>query len=159
MAKKKKRLKSIKPEILYLKGNVQVPSKTLTYKEDSHGEKVVAEKASTHQFENDLRKDIKGELENIKLFPTEKPVFVSITHGLNSKKRYNSYDLDNKAKTILDALKGVVYKDDSQVEYLWTDKELLADHSENYLRIAVKILNSKLSMQMRNKITAITGIQ
>jgi Holliday junction resolvase RusA-like endonuclease len=62
--------------------------------------------------------------------------------------------LDNRAKCILDALKKVVYLDDSQVKILWTEKLFLKNEQESYFSICVKILDAasykKLSMLTNN---------
>ena len=78
-------------------------------------------------------------------FPTKKPVFVSIVHGLHSERGFQDCDLDNRAKTILDALKGVIYDDDAQVHLLWTQKSFLKKEAESYYRVAIKMLGRGVS--------------
>lgn len=142
-------INELKPEIVHLMGHTIVPSKALSYKKNDRTGKII-EKISpkTHKFEESLRRDLKKELLGISLFPTKKEVFVAISYGINSKKEYNTYDLDNKAKTILDAFKKVVYLDDSQVKILWTHKEFLKNTQESYCLISVKILNKNKAKRL-----------
>ena len=48
----------------------------------------------------------------------------------------------------MDALKGPVYKDDSQVKILWTYKEFLEKSQESYYRFSVTILDGHKSRQI-----------
>jgi Holliday junction resolvase RusA-like endonuclease len=136
-------LKSLEPELTYLEGNVLVPAKALSYKTASDGNITEIIKPRTHQFENEIKRNLTEEFkkQKVSIFPTKKPVFVSITHGLHSRKEYDLLDLDNRAKTILDALKGVVYDDDRQVRILLTDKVYLEKSSESYVLFSVKFLS------------------
>ena len=54
------------------------------------------------------------------------------------KKEYNTKDVDNMAKSLLDALKGVVYTDDSQVETLQITKSI--EETPSFM-IGIKELN------------------
>jgi len=146
-------INKIKPEIIYLSGNALIPPKAFSYKLDSATKKPIEKiKPRTHKFENELNKDLKKELTGIKIFPTKNEVFVSILHGINSEKQYLKCDLDNRAKTILDALKKVVYLDDSQVKILWTEKEFLKNAQENFYRISVKILDENIIRKISSNI-------
>jgi hypothetical protein len=75
---------------------------------------------------------------------------VSITYGLHSSKDFEELDLDNRTKTILDALKDVVYLDDRQVKIVLADKIFLEHKMESYFVFSVKILNRK-SEKLMNK--------
>ena len=128
------------------KDNGEVPPKTLAYRVDTEtGQIILKQKPRTHQFENALKNRVAEELCDDKRFPTKKPVFVSIVHGLHSERGFQDCDLDNRAKTILDALKGVIYDDDTQVHILWTQKMFLKNETESYYRVAIKVLDSKVS--------------
>ena len=96
-------------------------------------------------LKNRLKEEITSDLKKDNRFPTKKPVFVSVVHGLHSKRGFQECDLDNRAKTVLDALKGVVYDDDTQVHKLWTQKTFLKQEEESYYRIAIKILGSTVT--------------
>ena len=136
-------IKELKPEIEHMEGNALVPAKAVCYVTGSDGTIVEVIKPRTHKFENDLKEKMRNELSGISLFPTKKYVFLSVTYGLNSSNEYKILDLDNRAKTILDALKGVVYEDDRQVKVLLTDKIFLKNTPESYYYFSVKILDSK----------------
>src|SRR3989338_5988397 len=135
------RIKALEPEIVHMAGNTLVPAKAVTYKKAEDGKVTETIKPKTHEFENGLKEKMKHALKGVSLFPTKEHVFVSITHGLHSSNEYKNLDLDNRAKTILDALKGVVYDDDKQVRVLLTDKIFLENTPESYCRFSVKILN------------------
>jgi Holliday junction resolvase RusA-like endonuclease len=139
-------LKSLEPELTHLEGNVLVPAKALSYKMASDGSVAEVIKPRTHKFENDLKAKLKAQFQKQKVttFPTKKPIFVSIRYGLHSKNEFEALDLDNRAKTILDALKGVVCEDDCQVKILLTDKVFLEKNSESYFLLSVKILNNNV---------------
>ena len=140
---------TVQPDYVYVKfgkDDGEVPPKTLSYYEDGEtGQVVVKQKPRTHQFENTLKQEIAEELCDDKQFPTKKPVFVSIVHGLHSERGFQDCDLDNRAKTILDALKDVIYDDDTQVCMLWTQKQFLKRETESYYRVAIKVLDNKVS--------------
>ena len=140
---------TIQPDYAFVrngKDDGEVPPKTFSYYENKEtGQIVLRQKPRTHHFENALKKKIVKDLRNDDRFPTKKPVFVSIVHGLHSERGFQDCDLDNRAKTILDALKGVVYDDDTQVHKLWTQKRFLQKEAESYYRVAIKILDSKTS--------------
>jgi Holliday junction resolvase RusA-like endonuclease len=126
-----------------MEGNALVPAKAVCYKKENDGSIIERTKPRTHQFENNLKAKMKQELEGVSMFPTKDYVFLSIIYGLNSSNEYKKLDLDNRAKTILDALKGVVYEDDMQVKVLLTDKIFLEDEPESYYQFSVKILDKR----------------
>lgn len=136
-------LNKLEPELVYMAGSSTVPAKALEYKKDpttNNIKEIITPR--THEFENALKKDLIKELKEVDLFPTDKEVFIVVSHGFRGKKEHNKCDLDNRAKTILDALKGPVYKDDSQVKILWTYKELAVTWDDNYFSFLVKILDN-----------------
>tara|TARA_Y100000310_G_C20599158_1_gene772082 strand:- start:714 stop:1169 length:456 start_codon:yes stop_codon:yes gene_type:complete len=144
--------KKVKPEIIYLHGDALVPAKSLSYKKDPKTGETKAVPAKTHKFENELKADLAKELKNIERFPTKEDVFVSIIYGFHSKKEFKRCDLDNRAKTILDALEGPVYDNDSQVRMLWTHKAYLDDKQESFYRISVKILDEATRIKLANEV-------
>lgn len=89
----------------------------------------------TSTFEEKV-KSVFLEKYNIEIAPTEKSleaiikVYFEIPKSFNKKKRtslmYTPYDkrpdCDNLAKSILDALNGLAYKDDKQITYLSIEK-------------------------------------
>ncbi len=146
--------KAIRPEVVYLRGGITVPAKSVSYREDGTGIREVV-KPSTHKFENDLRLDLKKELEGVTLFPTREEVLVCVVHGCHAERDYKGCDLDNRAKTILDALKDVIYLDDSQVKMLWTHKAFLKHEPESFYRISIKILDKKSIRKITTRIKQI----
>ena len=136
-------IKALQPEIVHIEGNTLVPAKAVCYKKEDDGSITERTKPRTHQFENGLKEKMKEELKGVSIFPTSKYIFLSITYGLNSSNEYKKLDLDNRAKTILDALKGAVYEDDMQVKVLLTDKIFLENKPESYYQFSVKILDKK----------------
>lgn len=89
---------------------------------------------NTFNFENDFRKQFV--LQNKGLIPSEKPLRVLIRFYFETKykygtknywKTYGNYyignkDLDNMAKSVLDSLNKIAYKDDRQVVELAVGK-------------------------------------
>lgn len=147
----KKFLDNLKPEFIYVSGATIVPAKALKYKTDPETQKIIeVMRPGTHKFENILKADLKEELKKVDFLPTGKEVFMVITHGFHTIDEYKKCDLDNRAKTILDALKGPVYQDDSQVKILWTCKELLKDSEESYYSFVIKILDDSLALSVIN---------
>ncbi|MEJ0054067.1 MAG: RusA family crossover junction endodeoxyribonuclease [bacterium] len=137
------RLRALKPEIVHIEGNALVPAKAVSYVLDANGKIVETVKPRTHAFENELKAKMRSELKGISLFPTKNKVFVSIICGLNSSHEYENLDLDNRVKTILDALKEVVYEDDKQVKVLLADKIFLKHKPESYFQFSIKVLDEK----------------
>ena len=134
--------KIISPDFVYMKEgkNAVIPSKTSSYKRNPVTGEVVLMTAKTHQFENNLRREISIDLMEVEKFPTKKEVFISVTHNLHSKRAHDSCDLDNRAKTVLDALKGVIYDDDNRVKILLTQKHFLKRDQVSSYHISVTIL-------------------
>lgn len=100
------------------------------------------EKASVEQFKNTLSGQIQTELSKNTSFPTEKEVFIFIVQYFVAENEYSRRDIDNMAKTVLDVLKGTVYKDDHQVKTLLVGKKIDRQVPQNFTYIAVKLLNS-----------------
>ena len=135
----------IEPEIDFMKGNVLVPSKALKYKKDKEGNIIDTTKPNVKKFEESLKKELRDLLKDIDIFPIKKNIVMTITHGLHSKKEYKNLDLDNRAKTICDALEGAVYQNDNQVNVLLCNKIFLKNTSESYFRFTVKSIDKKVN--------------
>ncbi len=129
----------LNPEVVLLDGE-WVPSKNINYKTEHDGTATkVWFKDHVLSYERKKRKELEEELSGLDIFPTEKEVHVAISFGLSSKK-YTEGDVDNKAKTILDAMIGPVYADDMQVKKLWVDKQLTPDE-QDWCLLSIKILD------------------
>lgn len=126
----------------YRKSGEVTPAKALAYRIDPVTHQIIEViKPRTHEFENILRATFKELLKQNKKFPTNKDVFVLIEHGLHAVHDFEACDVDNRAKTILDALKSAVYQDDRQVSVLWTCKKFLRYQQESYFAISICVLN------------------
>lgn len=97
-----------------------VPSKHLSYKQNKNKHIVtITGTPSSRNFENYLKQHL---LENKNpKFPFEGRLFLAIAIAM-SKKDYETKDLDNMIKTLFDAMKGVVYNDDSQICCVFVNK-------------------------------------
>ena len=129
------------PELIHVTGGF-VPSKNVNYKMDKDGNVLsFFDRPKALGFERALRAELKKALTVAadQTFPTKEEVHVGITFALHSEKDYPQGDIDNKAKTILDALKGPVYIDDHQVKILYV-KKMKTTKEEDWCLFAVKIL-------------------
>jgi len=143
---------NLQPDFEFMEGNALVPAKALEYKTDINGNIIEVVKPRTHIFENKLKAEVGKLLEKVKIFPTKKEVFVSVTYAINSEREYNGFDLDNRTKALFDALKGVVYDDDSQVKILVADKLFLKNSSEFYYKFSIKILSPRIEKLIRHSL-------
>ena len=136
--------KTFKPDFTYTEGDTLVPSKALKYKTDPITKKIIETTSPrSKSYEKNLRSYLEEVLKNESLFPTKSKVFIIVTHWLHAKSKYDGCDLDNRAKLILDAMKGPIYPDDCQVKVLWTYKELLNESQESHFSFIVKIINQE----------------
>lgn len=78
---------------------------------------------------------------NFEVIPKNIPVEIVLSIGTNNQKRYDSVDVDNLAKAILDCLNGCALEDDSQVQRLVCTK--FVDNSLNWHSIALAITELK----------------
>ncbi len=106
-----------------------IPSK----QDDREGEKVSA-------FKTLVDKTITREIINLPTFPSKKEVVVFILQFFLLKKDYDTRDVDNMAKTVLDSLKGKLYIDDCQVRTLVASKKMYKRVNSNFVFVAVKEL-------------------
>lgn len=90
----------------------------------------------------EFREKIHAQLSNMK--PVDYPIKLSINFKFKDRRKR---DLDNLTKAVIDAMKGYLYQDDSQIEELHTYKRLKCD--EDCIEIAMKkiplIIKIKLS--------------
>ena len=63
-----------------------------------------------------------------------------------SKKKYKTKDLDNVIKTLFDAMKGIVYQDDSQIRSVFANK-YITDKTPGFM-IGTKSCRKKRGARM-----------
>lgn len=117
------------------------PSQHDAHKEYGEGKiKIKEETEKIKNFKQILKSATQKRIDiQSKQFPTEKPIFIFVLQYFVSKKKWESIDLDNIAKPILDAFEDVVYKDDSQVKTLLMEKRVNDKRiPENFLYISIK---------------------
>ena len=95
--------------------------------QSKEGSKSVEEFASF--LKNEISKELSTKPELKKKFPTTSRVFIWIIQFLKDKNKSCQGDIDNMARTILNSLEGVIYKDDKQVSELYVCKQ------ENFNRL------------------------
>src|SRR3989344_6428810 len=126
-----------------------VPSKQLDARE---GEKVTA-------FKTLVEKTVTPEILNLPTFPSKREVFVSVMQFFSSRKEYESRDVDNISKTVLDCLKGKLYIDDAQVRTLLISKKVSPRVPSNFVFVGIRELHGETdidvvkSMLMQQAIT------
>lgn len=143
----------VSPDVFYVLNNVVVPAKAVTYKIDpATGHIIETVRPNTHKFENELKNNLRLRLKEENKFPTDQEVFVNIFYGVHSQIEYDAHDLDNRSKTILDALKSVIYNDDHQVSVLTANKEFLENFEKSSVKISVKKLDKDLKRRLMGEL-------
>lgn len=118
-----------------------IPSTQEAFKKDNFSEaKRKDEKSGIATFKTTFLQRVESDLKDTKQFPTDKEVFIFIVQYFISEKDYKSRDVDNMAKTVLDALNGRFYKDDGQVKALLVTKKMEQRVPQNFAYIAIKEL-------------------
>jgi len=98
---------------------VRVPSKRVGYTNEN-GVLVAKVPAGVLEFEKGVRNAFTGTMPQ---WPLTGRLLVGI--GINLPKRhYATMDVDNMAKAIVDAFKGLAYEDDAQIDSLFTSKSV-----------------------------------
>lgn len=80
--------------------------------------------------------------------PSKKEMVVFILQFFLSKKDYDSRDVDNMSKTVLDCLKGKLYIDDVQVRTLVISKKMYSRVPNNFVFVAVKELHGDTDIEI-----------
>lgn len=107
------------------------------------GQKRKEESGRLKFFKKSVISYLKGEVKNLKQFPTDNEIFVFILQYFISEKEYKSRDVDNMSKTILDLLQSIFYNNDGQVKTLLMGKKLKINKiPQNFAYVAVKELKS-----------------
>ena len=107
-----------------------VPSK----QDDRESAKVIA-------FKSLVEKKITPEIMTLPIFPSKKEVVVYVLQFFCHKKDYDTRDVDNMSKTIMDCLKGKLYIDDSQVRTLLVSKKISNKVPNNFVFVGIRELH------------------
>lgn len=146
------------PEIDILFGyvNVTIPSKRQDFKpvemmaiyEDGREEilhNFYVRKPSTksvQEFEQLIRDEITNSSLNEKKIM--KPSLVEVTISISlTKEKYFDIDVDNISKTVLDAIKGYLIEDDSQVKRLICDKDIHPLNKDGFFIALTELTNER----------------
>jgi len=119
--------------------NIVVPSKHLGYKQNE--KKRITEifgTPSSRNFENCLKQALSEDKDP--KFPFKGKLFLAISLAM-SKKDYETKDVDNMIKTLLDAMKGIVYEDDSQICSVFVNK-YVTDRTPGFM-VGIRELSKK----------------
>ena len=100
------------------------------------------EKEHLKIFKTKIADTLDEEIKSFPQFPTQKELFVFILQYFSAKKEYQSRDVDNLSKTVLDILKSRFYVDDGQVRTLLVSKKMDKKIQSNFAYIAIKELGS-----------------
>lgn len=117
-----------------------VPSTQEAYREQFDQTVRKTEKEQLAQFKATLGQVLNERLRKNEQFPSDREVFVFIVQYFSSEKEYIRRDIDNASKTILDVLKGRLYRDDSQVKTLLVGKKIDQRIPQNFAYVAIKEL-------------------
>jgi len=95
------------------------------------------------EFQEYIKKQTKARIKIArleKILPTEKLVCVCILQYCVSQNVYKTLDVDNIARSILNGLKGIIFKDDAQVKVLLSEKRLNDKNIDaNFLFVGIKL--------------------
>lgn len=84
------------------------------------------------------------------VFPTKQPVLLVILQFFAEQKEYEKRDIDNMCKTMLAALKNILYEDDSQVKTIVVSKQLDKRIPANFVYVGTKIVSTSDDTGMVN---------
>lgn len=101
------------------------------------------EKTNLTRFKENLKNKITSSIKDQDLFPSNNEIFVFIIQYFIGRADYAKRDIDNMAKTVLDALKELIYTDDGQVKTLLVGKKIERRIPQNFAYIAVKVLGKE----------------
>lgn len=106
---------------LFLTLGASVPTKRVGYKQESNGKAIITSlPKGTREFEAKMKSMLSKQPDPA--WPRTGRLLVSMLVTLN-KTEYKIKDVDNLAKSLLDAMKGVVFTDDVQVDTLHVVKQ------------------------------------
>ncbi len=114
-----------------------VPSK----QDNREGEKIAA-------FKTLVEKTITPEIMGLSVFPSKKEVAIFIIQFFLSRKDYDTRDVDNMSKTVMDCLKGKLYIDDVQVRTLLVSKKVSPRVPSNFVFVGIKELHGETDLDV-----------
>ena len=82
------------------------------------------------------------------VFPSKKEVVIFVIQFFLSRKEYETRDVDNMSKTILDCLKGKLYIDDSQVRTLLITKKMSPKVPTNFVFVGIRELKGETDIEV-----------
>jgi Holliday junction resolvase RusA-like endonuclease len=103
---------------------------------------------SISAFRSLVEKTITPEVMNLKIFPSKKEVVVFAIQFFLREKDYQTRDVDNMSKTILDCLKGKLYIDDVQVRTLLISKKMYSRVPTNFIFVGIKELHGETDIEV-----------
>lgn len=114
-----------------------VPSK----QDDREREKVTA-------FRSLVERTLSPQVISSSIFPSKKEVVIFVIQFFLSRKDYDTRDVDNMSKTILDCLKGKLYIDDSQVRTLLITKKMSTKVPTNFVFVGIRELKGETDIEV-----------
>jgi Holliday junction resolvase RusA-like endonuclease len=106
------------------------------------------EKEKVTAFRSVVDKTLAPEIIASSIFPSKKEIVVFVVQFFLSKKEYDTRDVDNMSKTILDCLKGKLYIDDSQVRTLLITKKISQKVPTNFVFVGVRELKGETDIEV-----------
>ncbi|MDP3646234.1 MAG: RusA family crossover junction endodeoxyribonuclease, partial [bacterium] len=114
---------------------------TPSKQDNREGEEIIAFKAV-------VEKTITPKIMGLAIFPSKKEVAVFILQFFSSRKEYETRDVDNMSKTVLDCLKGKLYIDDAQVRTLLISKKVSPRVPRNFVLVGVRELHGETDIEI-----------
>jgi len=99
-------------------------------------------------FRNLVEKTITPEIIASPIFPSKKEIVVFVMQFFLSKKEYDTRDVDNMSKTVMDCLKGKIYIDDSQVRTLLISKKISPKVPNNFVFVGIRELHGEADIDV-----------
>ncbi|MEK7144977.1 MAG: RusA family crossover junction endodeoxyribonuclease [Patescibacteria group bacterium] len=106
------------------------------------------EKEKVTAFRSLVEKTLTPQVIASSIFPSKKEIVVFVIQFFLSKKEYDTRDVDNMSKTILDCLKGKLYIDDSQVRTLLITKKMSPKVPTNFVFVGVRELKGETDIEV-----------
>ena len=99
-------------------------------------------------FRELVEKEVGPKIKSLEIFPSKKEIFISILQFFLSKKDYESRDIDNISKTMLDCLKNKIYVDDVQVRTLLVSKKISLRVPTNFVFVGIRELHGETDVDV-----------